>query len=165
MASRASVHFGGIWEVVGVLAVVVPCGVLAGLYLATSDPMFLVVCGVIAIVAAGILLFRKPVRRPATRRRNVGATARAGGAGRLGAVRSALGRTFTLRILKLLALVGWLLAWGVLAVLYAKVAENVNIAALAMLVVVGGFSPLVIYFGLEAGVQKLSRRIDPEDPD
>lgn len=161
MEGRAAAHPNGIWEVVGVLAVVIPCGVLAGLYLATSDPMFLVVCGVIAAVAAGIVLFRKPLRRPVARRS--GRRMAAGGNARLTAVKSALARTFTLRILKLLGLVVWLLAWGVLAVLYARVAENANIAALAILVVVGGFSPVIIYFGLETGVHKLSRRIGRDD--
>jgi hypothetical protein len=31
-----------------------------------------------------------------------------------------------------------------------------------MLVVIGGFSPVVIYFGLEAGVKNLSNRLDED---
>jgi hypothetical protein len=164
MESRAT-RPSGVWEVVGVLAAVIPCGILAGLYLATSDPMFLAVFAVLAVVAVGIVYFRRPRRLPGTRGRRRSATvsgaARKTG-GRLQAARAALRRTFTVRVLKLLGLALWLIAWGVLATLYARVAENANVVGLGMLVLVGGFSPIVIYYGLEAGVGRLSKRLDDD---
>ena len=45
------------------------------------------------------------------------------------------------------------------AALYARVFEGANIGALVMLVAVGGFSPVVIYFGLEGGIKKLTGRM------
>jgi len=162
MESRSAAGAGGVWEVVGVLAAVIPCGILAGLYLATSDPIFLVSCAVFAVAAVGIIIFLRPGRFSWKRRRgdNGGGDTRGGAAGTdiSAPTGPAFTRIFTLRFMKLIALVAWLLAWGVLATLYARVAQNANIAALAMLVAVGGFSPVVIYFGLEMGVKKASRR-------
>jgi hypothetical protein len=128
--------------------------------------MFLAVFAVLAVVAVGIVYFRRPRRLPGTRGRRRSATAHGGGArktgGRLQAVRATLRRTFTARVLKLLGLALWLIAWGVLATLYARVAENANVVGLGMLVLVGGFSPIVIYYGLEAGVGRLSKRLDDD---
>jgi hypothetical protein len=166
MESRAASP-SSVWEVVGVLAAIVPSGILAGLYLATSDTTFLVACAVFAAAAVGIVYFRRPGRLSWAMRRRApvapDAVGRAGRAsGRLTAARSALGRTFTLRVLKLLGLAAWLIAWTVLAGLYARVAQNANIAALMMLVAIGGLSPVVVYFGLESGVKRLTRRLDDE---
>jgi hypothetical protein len=77
---------------------------------------------------------------------------------KLAAVGGAFRRSVSLQIVKLLGFVVWMLAWGVTAALYARIFENANIGALLILVVVGGFSPVVIYFGLETGVKSLSRR-------
>ncbi len=166
MESRAA-NPSSVWEVVGVLAAIIPSGILAGLYLATSEVTFLVVCAVFAAVAAGIVFFRRPRRLSWTRRRAPAASVAGGkpekASRRLSAARSALGRTFTLRVLKLLGLAVWLLAWTVVAALYARVTENVNIAALMMLVAIGGFSPVVIYFGLESGVKRLTKRLDNDE--
>jgi hypothetical protein len=161
MAGRGLARLGGVWEVVGVLAAVVPCGVLAGLYLATDETGFIVACVILAALAGGIIAFkRNPRRRLSHRRKGAegGATGRAG-AERLRAVGSALGRTFTRPVMKVLGFALWILAWGVTAALYARVVSNAQIGGLVMLVLVGGFSPLVIYFGLESGVKKLSGRV------
>jgi len=168
MESRAA-NPSGVWEVVGVLAAIIPSGILAGLYLATSDTTFLVVCAVFAAAAVGIVFFRRPgrlswaMRRRAPAASDAGARAGAGRAsGRLEAARAALSRTFTVRVLKLLGLAAWLIAWTVLAGLYARVAQNANFAALMMLVAIGGFSPVVFYFGLEASVKRLTKRLDDD---
>ena len=166
MESRAA-NPSGVWEVVGVLAAIIPCGILAGLYLATSDIKFLIVFVVFAVAAVGIVLFRRPRRIawPWRRRSAAGADKpdRAEKAsGRLHAVGASLSRTFTARVLKLLGLVVWLMAWTFLAAFYARINENANMAGLMVLVVAGGFSPVVIYFGLEVGVKKLTRRLDDD---
>jgi hypothetical protein len=151
---------GGVWEAVGILAAVVPCGVLAGLYLATDETGFIVACVILATLAGGIVAFkRNPRSRLSRRRRGAegGATGRAGSE-RLRTVGSALGRTFTRPVLKVLGFALWILAWGVTAALYARVVSNAQIGGLVMLVLIGGFSPVVIYFGLESGVKKLTGR-------
>jgi hypothetical protein len=166
MESRAA-NTSGVWEVVGVLAAIIPCGILAGLYLATSDAKFLIVFALFAVAAAGIVFFRRPRRLAWTGwwRRAAG-TDQPGKAekapGRLGAMHETLSRTLTARVVKLLGLVVWLMAWTVVAALYARVAQNTNIAALLVLVAVGGLSPVVIYFGLEASVKKLTKRLDDD---
>jgi len=167
MESRAA-NPSGVWEVVGVLAAIIPSGILAGLYLATSDTTFLVVCAVFAAAAVGIVFFRRPGRLSWAMRRRAPVASDAGArsekaSGRLKAARSALGRTFTLRVLKLLGLAAWLIAWTVLAGLYARVAQNANITALMMLVAIGGLSPVVIYFGLESSVKRLTKRLDDNE--
>jgi hypothetical protein len=167
MESRAASP-SSVWEVVGVLAAIVPSGILAGLYLATSDTTFLVACAVFAAAAVGIVYFRRPGRLSWAMRRRAPVAPDAAGvwaeraSGRLTAARSALGRTFTLRVLKLLGLAAWLIAWAVVAGLYARVAQNANIAALMMLVAIGGLSPVAIYFGLESSVKRLTRRLDDQ---
>lgn len=166
---RGLARSGGVWEIVGVLAAVVPCAILAGLYLATEDMRFLAACSALALLAAVLVFIRGP-RRASLTRRGAGAGGRAGklidrlgGAAKLTAAGSALRRTFTLQILKLLCFVVWMLAWGVTAALYARVAENANMTALMMLVVFGGFSPVVIYYGLESGMKKLNRRLRADE--
>ena len=167
MESRAA-SSSGIWEVVGVLAAIIPCGILAGLYLATSETKFLIVFAAFAIAAGGIVYFRRPRRLSWARLRGRAVAADRSdmaekASERLRGMGSALRRTFTVRVLKLLGVAAWLMAWAVLAALYARVAQNANIPALLLLVVVGGFSPVVAYFGLEAGVKKLSKRMDTDE--
>lgn len=170
---RGLARSGGVWEIVGVLAAVVPCAVLAGLYLATEDMRFLVACSALALLAAVLIFIRGP-RRARLTRRGPGAGGRAsglagklidrlGGSAKLTAAGSAVRRTFTVQVLKLLGFVVWMLAWGVTAALYARVAENANMTALMMLVVFGGFSPVVIYYGLESGMKKLGRRLRADE--
>jgi len=169
MGNRGVARSSGVWEVVGVLAAVVPCGIFAGLYLATTDLSFLIACSGFAIAAVGIVFFRSPGLFRLKRWRDAGkhGDARGGrfGAGttKLAAAASAVSGTFTLRLAKLIGLVVWLLAWGVTAALFAKVAENANIGMLMTLVAVGGFSPVVIYFGLESGVKKLGSQLREDD--
>lgn len=166
----------GILEVLGILGAVIPCGILAGLFLATEDMRFIIGSFVLGVLAVGIVFLRSPrLRLPRRRAFTPGgegsgaAGGMAGLAGRfrssakLAAVGGVVRRSFSLQILKLLGFVVWMLAWGVTAALYAKVFENANIGALLILVVVGGFSPVVIYFGLETGVKSLGRRNRPRD--
>jgi hypothetical protein len=164
MASRSP---AGVWEVVGILAAVIPCGVLAGLYFATSDILFLLACFGFATVAVGLVLTRNlgKLRLPRRGERQGGAagetTRNALGAGteKLGAMGASLRRTFSIRILKLLGLVLWFIVWAVLVSLHLKVVENANVGGLVILVAIGAFSPILIYFGLEGGVRKLSKRM------
>jgi len=169
MSGRATARMTGVWEVVGILAAVIPCGVLAGLYFATNDILFLFACFGLAIVAVGLVLTRNIGQLRLPRRREGGATdgaaaGKAASAGRekLEAVGASLRRTFTLRILKLLGLVFWFVAWAILISLHVKVVENPNIGGLIMLVTIGAFSPILIYFGLEGGIKKLSKRIQDD---
>jgi len=168
LASRGAARQSGVWEVVGILAAVIPCGILAGLYLATGDLLFLVACCGFAVIATGIVFARNLGRMAPSRWRRsseegevnkaVDATRR-----KMAEAGGALRRTFTLRILKLLGLVAWLIAWSVLASLYSKIVENANMAMLVILVAFGGLSPIVIYFGLETSVKKLSKRIEHDE--
>jgi hypothetical protein len=170
----------GILEVLGILAAVIPCGILAGLYLATEDLRFILGSFFLGVLAVAIVFMRSPGLRLPRRRGLAGGGAGGGesdGAGggmaglvgrfrssaKLAAVGGAVRRSFSLQILKLLGFVFWMLAWGVTAALYARVYDNANLGALLILVVVGGFSPVVIYFGLETGVKSLSRRNRPRD--
>ena len=165
MAERGLLRLGGVWEVVGILAAIIPCGILAGLYLATDETGFIIACVVLATLAGGIVAFmRNPGRRLS--RRRTGAEGRAArsaggiaGSEKLRAAGSALGRTFTRPVMKVLGFALWILAWGVTAALYARVVNNAQIGGLVILVLVGGFSPVLIYFGLESGVTKLTRRM------
>lgn len=166
MSDRSVARPSGVWEVVGVLAAVVPCGVLAGLYLATGDMLFLLACFGLAIVAVGLVFTRNLGALSLKRRRRAGgavgaAAGKAVDAGRekLGAVGASFRRTFTVRILKLLGLVSWFVAWAVLVSLHLKVNEDPNVAGLVIWIAVGAFSPLFIYYGLESGVKKLSSRM------
>ena len=59
-AGRRIARRNGIWEVLGILAAVVPCGVLAGLYLATEDIRFIIGCAVLAALAVMLILMRNP---------------------------------------------------------------------------------------------------------
>ena len=170
--SRSLSQGGGVWEVVGILAAVVPCGVFAGLYLATADGLFLGMFILFAIAALVIVVARNPQRfaglkrlfdavTPARRRddaetdgdREKG-TARTPFAGAAGAA-TALKRTFTIRILKLLAFVAWILVWGVTASLYVDVFQDVNFVALMSYVAIGALSPIIIYVALEGSVKRL----------
>jgi hypothetical protein len=161
----------GVLEVIGILGAVIPCGILAGLFLATGDIRFIFGSVFLGIVAVGIVFMRSPRLRLPRRRALAGAGAPGGEGGgaeggvaagraraKLAAVGGAFRRSVSLQIVKLLGFVVWMLAWGVTAALYARIFENANIGALLILVVVGGFSPVVIYFGLETGVTSLSRR-------
>lgn len=157
MAGRRIARRNGVWEVAGILAIVVPGGVLAGLYLATRDIRFIIGCAVLAALAVAIVLLRnpgslQPSRWMAWLRRRSG---EAGG----GSDPSRFRQLFTLPVLKLLGVTAWLMAWTVTAALYARVFENANMGALIMLVVVGGFSPVVIYLGLEGGIKSLGGRM------
>ena len=57
-SNRGVARSGGVWEVVGILGAVIPCGILAGLYLATEDILFLMACFGFAIVAFGLVFAR-----------------------------------------------------------------------------------------------------------
>ena len=169
MPGRGLARPGGIWEIVAILAAIVPCGILAGLYLATEEIGFLVACFGIAVLAAAVILFRRnPQRRLAGRRsgtedRPVTRSSKIAGSERVQAMGSALARTFTRPVLKVLGFALWILAWGATAALYARVVENAQIGGHVMLVIVGGFSPLLLYFGLESGVKKLTGRLRDSD--
>lgn len=163
-SNRGVARSGGVWEVVGILGAVIPCGILAGLYLATEDILFLMACFGFAIVALGLVFARNPGNLSLLRRRGGtvdAAASKAVSASRekLGAVGASLRRRFTIRILKLLGLVLWFVAWGVVVTLHLKVVQNPNLVGIVMLVAIGAFSPVFIYFGLEAGVKKLSTRV------
>jgi hypothetical protein len=166
MSDRSVARPNGVWEVVGVLAAVVPCGVLAGLYLATEDVLFLLACFGLAVIAVGLVFARNLGSISIPRRRSVGglpgaATGKAMGAGRrkLGEIGATFRRTFTVRVLKLLGLVSWFVAWAVLVSIHLRVIENPNVIGLVIWVAVGAFSPIFIYFGLETGVKKLGNRM------
>jgi hypothetical protein len=167
----------GILEVLGILGAVIPCGILAGLYLATEDIRFILGSFFLGVLAVAIVFMRSPGLRLPRRRAQGEAGGESGGAdggmaglvgrfrssAKLAAVGGAVRRSFSLQIVKLLGFVIWMLAWGVTAALYTRVYDNANLGALLILVVVGGFSPVVIYFGLETGVKSLSRRNRPRD--
>jgi hypothetical protein len=147
----------GVWEVFGILAAIVPCGILAGLYLATEDARFLVGCIVLAVLAAAIVFVRHPgAWQPQIRHwlESLRQGSETGGS----SAGSILRRTVNGPVLKVLGFAAWMMAWGVTAALYARVAVDVNPGALVMLVVIGGFSPVVIYFGLEGGIRTLKGR-------
>ena len=169
VAGRGLARLGGVWEIVAILAAVVPCGILAGLYLATEEIGFLVACFVIAALAAAVILYRRnPRRRLAGRRsgmegRSATRPGAIAGSERVQAMGSALARTFTRPVLKVLGFALWILAWGATAALYARVVENAQIGGLVILVVFGGFGPVLIYFGLETGVKKLTGRLRDSD--
>ena len=156
---RRIAHRAGVWEVAGILAAVVPCGILAGLYLATADVRFILGCAVLAVLAVAIILLRNPdslrLARlwPLARRRAEGAEPAQDG------LATRLGRTFSTPLLKIVCLAAWLMAWAVTAALYTRISPDVNIGALVLYVAIGGFSPVVIYFGLETGVKKLGDRL------
>lgn len=163
-SNRGVARSGGVWEVIGILGAVIPCGILAGLYLATEDILFLLACFGFAIVVFGIVFARNLGSFSLLRRRGGAvdtAASKAVGAGRekLGAVGESLRRRFTVRILKLLGLVLWFVAWGVVVSIHLKVVQNPNVVGIVMLVAIGAFSPVFIYFVLEAGVKKLSTRV------
>jgi hypothetical protein len=165
MAGRRIARRNGIWEVLVILAAVVPCGILAGLYLATEDARFIIGCAVLAVLAVAIILLRNPagLRLPRWRpwagsRSGAQAGGTAGSEGREDAA-SRLRRIFTTPLLKIIGVAAWLMAWSVTAALYARIFQNANIGALVMLVAVGGFSPVLLYFGLEGGIKKLSGRM------
>jgi hypothetical protein len=157
-------------EVLGVLAAVMPCGILAGLYLASDDPIFLIAGLSLAAVAVGVIFVRNPdrighaLRRwtwvAANKRERLG-NSKVGGA--VGTVHQRLQQTFTRRFLKLLGFVAWILVWGVTAAMFMRVAENANIGGLIMFVAIGSLSPLVIYYGLESGVKRLGDRLGREE--
>jgi hypothetical protein len=168
MSDRSVARPNGVWEVVGVLAAVVPCGVLAGLYLATEDMLFLLACFGLAVIAVGLVFARNLGNISMSRRRSVGglpgaasASGKAMSAGRkkLDEIGASFRRTFTVRILKLLGLVSWFVAWAVLVSIHLRVIENPNVIGLVIWVAVGAFSPIFIYFGLETGVKKLGNRM------
>lgn len=157
-------------EVLGVLAAVLPCGVLAGLYLASDDPIFLIAGLSLAAVAVGIFFVRNPDRIGHTLRRWTSvvsarrdrlADTRVGGVA--GAARQRLQQTFTRRFLKVLGFVAWFLVWGVTAAMFLRVAENANIGGLILFVAIGSLSPLFIYYGLESGVKRLGDRLGREE--
>lgn len=152
----------GVWEVFGILAAIVPCGILAGLYLATEDARFLVGCIALAVLAAAIVFLRHPAAwQPQIRHwiESLRHGSETGGS----SAGSILRRTVNGPVLKVLGFAAWMMAWGVTAALYTRVAVNVNAGALVMLVLIGGFSPVVIYFGLEGGIRTLKGRRRDED--
>jgi hypothetical protein len=167
-SNRGVARSGGVWEVIGILGAVIPCGILAGLYLATEDILFLLACFGFALGAFGFIFARNLGSLSLQLRRRAGpvdvAASKAVSAGRekLGAVGESFRRRFTIRILKLLGLVLWFVAWAVVVTLHLKIVQNPNIVGIVMLVAIGAFSPIFIYFGLEAGVKKLSTRIRDE---
>ena len=173
-ASRGLSQGSGIWEVVGILAAVIPCGVFAGLYLATGDGLFLGMFVLFAVAALVIVVARNPQRLAALKERFASTgvpdetespppeALRDPLAG-VGNAASALRRTFTVRILKLLAFVAWILAWGVTASIYADVVENANLTGLMVYVAIGALGPIVLYVGLEASVKRLGGHMSQRD--
>ena len=152
----------GVWEVFGILAAIVPCGILAGLYLATEDARFLIGCIALALLAAAIVFVRHPgAWQPQIRQWIEGL--RQGSETGGSSAGSILRRTANGPVLKVLGFAAWMMAWGVTAALYARVAVDINPGALVMLVVIGGFSPVVIYFGLEGGIRTLKGRRRDDD--
>lgn len=176
-ASRDAAQGSGIWEVVGILAAVIPCGVFAGLYLATGDGLFLGAFLLFASAALAIVIARNPERFAALKRRFEARAAQIGRGkkddstpeARRNPLASAAGaaatlkRSLTVRILKLLGFVAWVLVWGVTASIYADVVENANLMALMVYVAIGALSPIVIYVGLEASVKRLGGHIADRD--
>ena len=176
-ASRDAARGSGIWEVVGILAAVIPCGVFAGLYLATSDGLFLGAFLLFALAALAIVIARNPERLAALKHRFEEWAAKIGRAERdesnseaprnplasAAGAAATLKRSLTVRILKLLGFVAWVLVWGVTASIYADVVENANLMALMVYVAIGALSPIAIYVGLEASVKRLGGHISRRD--
>jgi len=165
-----------ILEVFGVLLAVVPCGVLAGLYLVSEDIKFLIACAFFAMVAVVVVFWRRPSQGPATRRarslrradaahspaagRPKSGEGRKAGILRLGA---ALQGKLTKRALKVAGFLAWMAAWIFTAVMFTQVVENEHTTKLTLFVMVGSLSPLIFYFLLETGVNRLSDRLRDEE--
>ncbi len=164
-----------ILEVVGVLLAVIPCGVLAGLYLVSEDITFLIACAVFAAIAVVVVFWRRPGH---TRRGRRGRSMRdadvsilsdaeqgprGGGLARFLQTAAAMRGKLTKRLLKVAGFLVWMAAWIFTAVLFTRVAENENVAGLAIFVMIGSLSPLVFYLLLETGVSRLSSRLRDED--
>lgn len=165
-----------ILEVVGVLLAVVPCGILAGLYLVSEDIKFLIACAFFAMVAIVVVFWRRPSqgrgRRRAHPMRYAATPGRAKAdrperaAGRLAGIRrlgADLQGRLTKRAMKIAGFLVWMAAWIFTAVMFARVAENENVTSLAIFVMIGSLSPLIFYFLLETGVNRLSGRLRDED--
>ncbi len=165
-----------ILEVVGVLLAVVPCGILAGLYLVSEDIKFLIACAFFAMVAVVVVFWRRPSqgrgRRRAQAMRQAGTSRRAKadrperGAGRLAGILQLgadLQGKLTKRAMKIGGFLVWMAAWIFTAVMFTRVAENENVLSLAIFVMIGSLSPLIFYFLLETGVNRLSGRLRDEE--
>ncbi len=165
-----------ILEVVGVLLAVVPCGVLAGLYLVSEDIKFLIACAFFALVAVVVVFWRRPshgqsgkrarsLRRPVAGHRPKAAQPESG-EGRLASMLrlgASLQGKLTKRAMKVGGFLVWMAAWIFTAVMFTQVVENENTTKLALFVMVGSLSPLVFYFLLETGVNRLSDRLRDEE--
>ncbi len=161
-----------ILEVVGVLLAVVPCGVLAGLYLVSEDIKFLIACAFFAMVAVVVVFWRRPTAgntgrraramRPADGPRRARAAPPVSGGRRLAGIfrlGSTLQGKLTKRAMKIAGFVVWMAAWIFTAGLFTQVVENENVTSLAIFVMIGSLSPLIFYFLLETGVNRLSGRL------
>lgn len=165
-----------ILEVIGVLLAIVPCGVLAGLYLVSEDITFLIACAFFVMVAVVVVFWRRPSGGQG--RRRVHAMHRAGqslrsksdlgerGNGGLARVKrfgTALQGKLTKRAMTVAGFLAWMAAWIFTAVMFTRVAENENVTGLAFFVMIGSLSPLIFYFLLETGVNRLSNRLRDDD--
>lgn len=151
-----------VFEVLGVLGAVIPCGILAGFYMASKDPSFLIACFVFAALAVGVVLWRTP-RRPTIRAQSGGQgpqarmrppASRSGGLAR---PKVGAGRKVSKKILIAVGFGAWVAAWCFLAFMFAGIAQNVPIGRLAVLVLLGAFSPAIFYLLLEGGVKQITR--------
>lgn len=165
-----------ILEVIGVLLAVVPCGVLAGLYLVSEDITFLIACAFFAMVSVVVVFWRRPAsgrgRRRARSMREANESLRSkvddaeSGEGRLARIMGlgvALQGKMTKRALKFAGFLVWMSAWIFTAVMFTRIVENENVTGLAIFVMIGSLSPLIFYFLLETSVNRLSNRLRDDD--
>jgi hypothetical protein len=165
-----------ILEVIGVLLAVVPCGVLAGLYLVSEDITFLIACAFFAAIAVVVVFWRRPTTERGRRRvrsmREANESFRLKGGhdesgdGRLARILelgAALQGKLTKRAMKIVGFLVWMAVWTFTAVLFTRVVENENVTSLAIFVMIGSLSPLIFYFLLETGVNRLSNRLRDEE--
>ena len=166
-----------ILEVIGVLLAIVPCGVLAGLYLVSEDITFLIACAFFAAIAVVVVFRRRPTTKGRGRRRarsmreaNESLRSKAGHEessdgrfARILGLGTALQGKLTKRTMKVAGFLAWMAVWIFTAVLFTRVAENENVTSLAIFVMIGSLSPLIFYFLLETGVNRLSNRLRDEE--
>jgi Flp pilus assembly protein TadB len=165
-----------ILEVIGVLLAVVPCGVLAGLYLVSEDITFLIACAFFAAIAVVVVFWRRPTtgrgRRRAHSMREANESLRSKGShdesgdgrfARILGLGAALQGKLTKRAMKVAGFFAWMAVWIFTAVLFTRVAENENVISLAIFVMIGSLSPLIFYYLLETGVDRLGNRLRDEE--
>ena len=151
-----------VFEVLGVLGAVIPCGILAGFYMASKDPSFLIACFVFAALAVGVVLWRTPRRsiiraRSSGLDRQDGARSRASWFGDLRLPEIGAGRNIGKKISIAAGFGAWVAAWCFLALMFAGVAQDTPVWRLALLVLLGAFSPVILYVLLEGGAKRIMR--------